>query len=268
MSVSKRLAPLALVAVALALTLTGVIYAATDNNPAGVAKDSLALHGYPPKTASLQITVSTGQAYNLTANVDINFRKNQVQAQLLVPLLFSATAVDLRLVHGDLYVGSPNLSSIFGASWIKTPVSSPSLFGLSLELTKPDISLISGFNKMATTKNGYLTTYHFKRDNVVLTAPSKSPIKMPASATVKISITVGGEGEFTAATVSETSKTSTLKLTLNVLSYNQATHIVAPPASDVKAVSGAAVKKLLNETPLKGLLSTKNLGSLGKIQIN
>src|ERR1039458_235029 len=199
MSVSKRLAPLALVAVALALTLTGVIYAATDNDPAGVAKDSLALHGYPPKTASLQITVSTGQAYNLTANVDINFRKNQVQAQLLVPLLFSATAVDLRLVHGDLYVGSPNLSSIFGASWISTPVKSPSLFGLSLELTKPDISLISGFNHQSVTKSGYLTTYHYQRDNVILSTTSKSPIKMPAIATVDISITVGSQGELSAA---------------------------------------------------------------------
>jgi hypothetical protein len=268
MSVSKRVAPVALAAVALALTLTGAIYAATDANPAAIPKDPLALHGYPPKTANLQITVSTGQAYNLTANVVVNFRKNQVEAQLLVPLLFSATAVDLRLVHGDLYVGSPNLSSIFDASWITTHVSTPSFFGLSLELTKPDISLISGFNKKSTTKSGYLTTYRFQRDNVILTTPSKSPIKMPASATVDISITVGGQGEFTSATVSETSKTSTLKLTLNVLTYNQPTHIVAPPASDVKPVSSAALQKLLNETPLKGLLSMKDLGSLGTIQLN
>ncbi len=268
MAVSKRLAPLTLAAVALALTLTGVIYAATDSNPSAIPKDPLVLNGYPPKSADFQIKVSTGQTYSLSANVDVNFRKNTVQAQVLIPLLFSATAVDLRLVHGMLYVGSPNLSSIFGTSWVNTPVSSPSLFGLSLELTKPDISLISGFNHQSVTKNGYLTTYHYQRDNVILGTTSKSPIKMPAIATVNISITVGSQGELSAATVSETSKSSTLTLNLNVLSYNQPVHVTAPAANEVKAVNISSLLKLLNATPLRSLLSIKNLGNLGKIQLN
>jgi hypothetical protein len=266
MAVPKRVAPITLAVVALALTLTGVIYAATDSNPGSVAKDSLALNGYPPRSAQFALKVSTGQAYSLNATVDVNFKKNQAQAQLEFPLLFSAATVNLRMTHSHLYVGSPNLASIFGKDWISTKLHSPSLFGLSLELTKPDISLISGFSHESVTKNGYLTTYRYQRDNVVLGTTSASPIKMPSAATVKISITVGSQGELTGATVSETSKSSTLVLELTVLSYNQPVHVLAPAPNEVKPVDTSQLFRLLKGTPFKSL--TKDLGSLGKTQVS
>lgn len=265
-AVPKRLAPITLAAVALALTLTGVIYAATDANPGATAKDPLALNGYPPTSAQFALKVSTGQAYSVNATVDVNFKKNQVQAQLLLPLLFSAATVDLRLTHDHLYVGSPNLSSIFGKDWISTKLHTPSLFGLSLELTKPDISLISGFSHESVSKNGYLTTYHYQRDNVILGTNSASPIKMPSAATIKVSLTVGSQGELSAASVSETSKRSTLTLDLTVLSYNQPVHVLSPAANDVKPVDISQLLKLFKGTPLKSL--TKDLGSLGKTQVS
>jgi hypothetical protein len=268
MAVPKRLAPVTLIAVALALTLTGVIYAATDSNPAGIPKDPLALNGYPPRTADFELKVSTGQAYSLDANVAINFKKNSAQAQLLIPLLFSDASIGLRLVKGHLYVGSSNLSSVFGKSWISTSVKTPSLFGLSLELTKPDISLIRGFNKKTVTKSGYLTTYHYERDNVILSLPSSSPVKMPSGATIDVNITVGSQGELSAATVSESSKNSKVTFSLDVLSYNQPLQVSAPPSSQVKNVNISVLQKLLSETPFKKLLSPKNLGSLGKTQIS
>jgi hypothetical protein len=266
-AVPKRLAPITLAVVALALTLTGVIYAVADSNPGATPKDPLALNGYPPTSAQFALKVSTGQAYSVNATVDVNFKKNQVQAHLLLPLFFSAATLDLRLTNGHLYVGSPNLSSIFGKSWISTKLNSPSLFGLSLELTKPDISLISGFSHESVTKNGYLTTYRYQRDNVVLGTTSASPIKMPSSATVRVAITVGSQGELTAATVSETSKGSTLTLDLNVLSYNQPVHVLAPAANQVKPVDISQLLKLLKATPLKSLLS-KGFGDLGKTQVS
>jgi hypothetical protein len=268
MAVPKRLAPITLIAVALALTLIGVVYAATDSNPAGIAKDPLALNGYPPKTADFELKVSTGQAYSINANVDVNFRKNSAQAQLLIPLLFSDTSINMRLVNGHLYVGSSNMSSVFGAGWISTSVKTPSLFGLSLEVTKPDISFIKGYNKKSVTKSGYLTTYHYERDNVILSLPSSSPVKMPSGVTIDATVTVGSQGELTAATVSESSKTSKLMISLNVLSYNQPLHVSAPPSNQVKKVNISILQKLLNETPFKKLFSPKNLGSLGKTQIS
>jgi hypothetical protein len=268
MAVPKRLAPVTLIAVALALTLTGVIYAATDSNPAGIAKDPLALNGYPPRTADFELTVSTGQKYNLNANVAVNFRKNSAQAQLLIPLVFSDASINVRLVKGHLYVGSSNLSSIFGASWISTAAKNPSLFGLSLEMTKPDVALITGFNKKTVTKNGYLTTYRYERDNVILSLPSSSPVKMPAGTTIDVTITVGSQGELTAATVSESSKSSKVVISLNVLSYNQPLDVSVPPTNQVKKVNISILRKLLSGTPFKKLLSPKYLGSLGKTQIS
>jgi len=268
MSVSSRVAPLALAAVAVALTLGGVIYAATDANPSGSAKDPLALNGYPPKTAVLSLKVSTGEPYSLSATVDVNFAKDALQAQLVVPLAFSAASFDLRLVDHHLYVGSPNLSSIFGESWLATSLKAPSLFGLSLEMTKPDISLISGFDHETVTKNGYLTTYGYQRDNVILGTTSASPIKMPAKTDVDVSITVGSQGELAAASVSEQSRTSNVTVSMTVLSYNAPVHIAAPPAKDVKMENVKLFEKLFDETPLKGLLSQANLSNLGKTQLS
>ncbi|MGC1420612.1 MAG: hypothetical protein WA786_10910 [Acidimicrobiales bacterium] len=268
MAVSKRLAPLTLAVVALALTVTGVVYAATDSNPAGSPKDPLALNGYPPKTADFEVKISSGQPYSVDANIGVNFRKNTAEAQLLVPLFFSAAQVDLRMVNGHLYLGSQNLSSVYGAPWIATKLPSPSLFGLSLEMTKPDVSLISGFSNETITKNGYLTTYDFHRNNVIIPTPSASPVKMPAALSIDASITVGSQGELTAASVSETSNSSTLTLSLNVLSYNQPVQVTAPPAGQVKQVKISLLKGLLNATPLKGLALPNIFGSLGKIQLN
>jgi hypothetical protein len=268
MAVSKRLPAVALVVVALALTVTGVVLAATDPNPSARPKDPFVLNGYPPKHADLQVVISSGQAYRVTANVVMDFRNNTVDAQLQIPFMFSATSVDLRLVRSRLYVGASNLSSIVGSPWISVPMKQPSLFGLSLEMTKPDISLIRGFDQETITHNGYATTYNFRRKNVILSTPSALPIKMPSGATVDLSITVGSQGEVTAASLSERSKTSTLLISATVLSYNQPANIAAPPAKDVKPERSSTLRQILGSSPLATLLSPQDLANIGKIQLS
>lgn len=268
MPVPKRLPAVTLAIVALALTVTGVVLAASDPNPSASSKDPFLLNGYPPKTADLQVVISTGLAYRVTANVTMDFRNNTVDAQLQIPLMFSATTVDLRLVRSRLYIGSSNLSSIVGSPWISSPMTPPSLFGLSLEMTKPDISLIRGFGPETITHNGYATTYNFRRKNVILSTPSALPVKMPSGATVDISITVGSQGEVTAASLSERSKTSTLLISATVLSYNQPANIAAPPAKDVKPESSSTLRQIFGTSPLATLLSPQDLANIGKIQLS
>ncbi len=268
MRVSNRVASLGLVIAALALTVTGVTLAATDPNPSGAAKDPLVLNGYPPKSTQLHVTVSTGQAYNVTADVNVNFVTNDVRAQLQVPMFFSATQVDLRLVNSHLYAGSGNLSKIIGSSWLATPLSQPSLYGLSLEMTKPDISLISGFSQETITHSGYNTTYSYHRDNVAITAPNGLPVTLPTRAAVDFSITLGSQGELTASSFTVTSKTSTASISVAVLSYNQPADITAPPASDVKQVNTSQLQKLFGSLPVTNLLSPKGVASLGQIRLN
>jgi hypothetical protein len=268
MAVPKRVAQFALVVVALALTVTGVVLAATDSNPSGYAKDTLVLNGYAPKSATLHVVISTGQAYSVTGDVNVNFVTNAIEAQLQFPMFFSATSVDLRLVNAHLYAGSANLSSIVKAPWIAIPVKQPSLFGVGLEMTKPDISLITALGPATVSRGGPYTTYSFKRSNVVLSAPSKLPVSMPAPSTVDLAITVGSQGELTSASLGVTSKTSTFSINVTVLSYNQAVNITAPPVSSVKNVTLAQIQKLFGSLPLAALLQAKYLANIGQIRLN
>lgn len=268
MKVSSRAGALSLAVVALALTVTGVVVAATDSNPAGSPKDTLALNGYPPKSAQLHVVISTGQRYNVSADVNVNFVTNAVEAQLQIPLFFSATNIDLRLVNNQLYAGSGNLSSIVGKSWVALPLKEPSLFGLALEMTKPDIGLISGFPSITVTGDALSKTYRYHRDNVTITAPTGFPVTLPTRAAIDFSITLGAQGELTATSFVVTSKTSTASITATVVSYNQPAHIVAPSAKDVKQLSPAILRQLFGSSSVTKLLSPQNVSSLGQIRLN
>ena len=268
MKVSSRAGALCLAVVALALTVTGVVVAATDSNPSGTPKDALALNGYPPKSAQLHVVISTGQRYNVTADVNVNFVTNAVEAQVQVPLFFSATTVDLRLVDNHLYAGTGNLSSIIGKPWVAMALKEPSLYGLSLEMTKPDIGLISGFPSITVTGDRQSKTYHYHRDNVTITAPSGLPLTLPTHAAIDFSITLGAQGELTATSFVVTSKTSTASISATVVSYNQPAHIVAPRAKDVQPVNPTILRQLFGSSSVTKLLSPQNVSSLGQIRLN
>ncbi|MGH9020187.1 MAG: hypothetical protein ACRDV0_04125, partial [Acidimicrobiales bacterium] len=112
MKVPRRLPALALAVVALGLTVTGVVLAATDSSPGGASHDPLALNGYPPRTAQLHVVVSTGQLYDVTADVSVNFLTNAVAGEVHVPFAFSTADLDLRLVGGRAYLSSSSLPSV------------------------------------------------------------------------------------------------------------------------------------------------------------
>ncbi len=268
MAVSKKFAASALAVVALGLTATGVVLAATDPNPGGTQGDLLALNGYPPHSAQLRVVISTGQAYDVTADVNVNFVTNAVSAQLHVPLGFSAARIDLRLVGGHLYASSPSLGAQLGSKWLSTTSTSASLYGLSLEMTRPDISLISGFPEETVTHNGSYTTYRYHRDNVAITAPSGLPIVTPTRAAIDFSITLGRQKELTATSFKVTSTRSTAWVSVTVLSYNKAAHIVAPPARDVTPVNGGQIGGLFGSSSLGNLLNPKAITSLGQISLS
>src|ERR1700739_2441554 len=98
MAAFKRMYGVALAVVAFGLTLTGVVLAATDPNPSGIAKDSLSLHGVPPRSASPLLTVSNGQSYDVSATINANFDTSRAEAIVHFPLLFTQTSVEFRLI--------------------------------------------------------------------------------------------------------------------------------------------------------------------------
>jgi hypothetical protein len=92
-AVKQHFKALVLAVVALALTVFGVVIAATDANPSSLAKDPLVLDGYPPKTANLLVNVSTGASFGLNANVAVNFDDNRVDAIVRFPLVIATASL-------------------------------------------------------------------------------------------------------------------------------------------------------------------------------
>lgn|SRR5487761_2037367 len=267
MAVSRKVAGFGLAAVSLALTVTGVVIAATDSSPAGNS-DPLALHGYPPRSAQLHVVISTGQAYEVTADLNINFRTDALSARVYAPLLFSAVEVDARLVHHHAYLTSPNLSTIIGTRWLSMNAGQPSFYGLSLEMTHPELDLISGFTQKTVTRSGPFTTYDYRRENVSITAPQGLPVTVPTRAAIDFSVTVGQSGEITATRLVVTSKHSTASVTVTVTSYNGPARIVAPPARQVTPVDTSRLGQIFGSPSLGNLLSPQGIASLGQVSLS
>jgi hypothetical protein len=264
----RRVGGVALALFSLALTVTGVVLAATDPNPAGAGADPLSLNGYPPHSAQLHVVISTGQQYNVSADLNINFDTNAVSGRLLIPMFFSSLPVDVRLVGNHLYVGSPNLASVVGKGWVELRSSPVSLYGVSLELTKPDLSLISGFTRSSVTRQGVFTTHDYQRDNVHVVPPSGFPLNVGTIASIDVSVTTGQTGEVTAAKFTVTSKRSTAWIALTVESYNHPARISAPPASQVVHIDRQRLGRIFSNPSIGSLLSPGAITSLSHVQLS
>jgi len=75
------------------------------------------------------------------------------------------------------------------------------LYNYSLEMVKPDISLISGF-PLTWSRRMFFVTHDFRRDNVAVTQLGASSSTLPKVGSLDWSITTGKQGEVTASTLS------------------------------------------------------------------
>ncbi|HEV2427660.1 MAG TPA: hypothetical protein VGS61_05530 [Acidimicrobiales bacterium] len=267
MKVPRKWAGIALALVATGLTVTGVTLAATDPNPSPVGKDPLALNGYPPHSAQLHVVVSTGQRYQVSADVNVNFDQNAVSAALHVPLAFSTTDVDLRLVGGHLYLSSSALTAVAGPHWLAVRAHVPDLYGLALEATRPDVSLISGFSSATVTHSGYSTTYSYHLDHYPISLPKSFGVTVPPKASIDFSITLGRQGELTAMRFVVASGRTHAWISVTVVSYNHGSTVAAPPRSSVTVVSPSRISSILGGS-LGGLLGPSTGVSLGPVTLS
>lgn len=247
MSARTRLAAIVVAVVALALSVLGVVLAATDANPAGKVVDHLALNGYPPKTANATLTLTNGTGATLSANVSINFRRNEVGATLDFPLVFTNVAVNALVEHDRLYLRSGEASN---GTWYAFKVPTPSLFGLALELTKPDVGLITGLHERVTRAQGS-TTYVFTKRDVALTTLVSTKDSLGS---LRWSITTGPQGEITVSELALRAGQTTTTLRLVIESYNQPAHLSAPPTAQVKQLSPSLLRQVLKNPALSGFL--------------
>jgi hypothetical protein len=262
MAAFKKSSGIALAALATSLTFMGIVFAATDANPSGIAKDPLVLNGTPPRSASVLVTVSNGQSYNVSATINANFDTSRAEAIVQFPLLFSQTSVELRLIGDHVYAEAADVSS---GQWLEIDASPPSFFGLSLELTQPgpDLTLIKSFHHETVTQSGYSTTYTFSSNDVPLTNVLGTP-KRTVLGSLTITVTTGSGGEVTGATMTSRSRHDMSKVTVQVLSYNKRTPIVAPSPNDVNPLTVSSLRQLFSTTSIATLLLPENFSTLAQ----
>jgi hypothetical protein len=256
----KRWYAIALAALAFSLTFMGIVLAATDSNPSGVPKDALVLHGIPPRSASLLVTVSNGQSYSVSATINANFDTSRAEAIVQFPLLFSQTSVELRLIGDHVYAEAADISS---GKWLEVDENPPSFFGIALELTQPasDLRQVRSFQHQSTTKSGYSTTYDFSSGDVALTNVLGSP-KKTVLGTLDVTVTTGASGEVTGATMTSRTRHDMSKVNVQVLSYNKRTDIAQPSPSDVNPLKVGSLRQLFSTTSFATLLLPANITSL------
>ncbi len=262
MAAFKKSSGIALAAIAFSLTVVGIVLAATDPKPAARPKDPLVLHGNPPRSASLLLTISNGQSYDVSATINANFDTSRAEAIVQFPLLFSQTSVEVRLVGDHVYSEAADVSS---GKWLEINEHPPSFFGIALELTQPgpDLKLITSFHHETVTKSGYSTTYYFSSNDVPLTNDLATP-RTTVLGSLAITVTTGSGGEVTGATMTSRSRHDMSKVSLQVLSYNKRTHITAPSASDVNALKVSSFRQLFSSTAIATLILPENFSTLGQ----
>ncbi len=256
----KKSYAVALAVFAFSLTLMGVVVAATDSNPAGVPKDALNLRGDPPRSATILVTISNGQSYDVSATINANFDTSRAEAIVSFPLLFTQTSVDLRMVGDHVFAEAADVSS---GKWLEIDVHPPPFFGLALEMTQPgpDLKLIGGFHYASVTTNGTFKTYDFSSNGVALTNVLRVP-KKTVLGSLDVTVTTGTGGEVTAATMTARTRHDMSKFTVQVLAYNQPTHIAAPSPSDISSLKVSSLGELFSSTSIATLLLPANFSSL------
>ncbi|HUY42442.1 MAG TPA: hypothetical protein VMU98_01625 [Acidimicrobiales bacterium] len=248
MPVSKRVGGPLIAALALALTITGVVLAATDSNPLGLSKDPLALGGYPPKTADVALSLRSGSGAGLTAQLQIDFAKERVEAHVQFPVIFTAVNEEIRVVGSHLYVRA---SSVAQGPWLAVPLKTPNFFGVSLEMVKPDVALITGLEK-TVQHSGYETIYTFFRKSAalnVLGAAGRSTL-----GSLRWTIITGVSGEVVSSSLELKSHHRVTTLSMQVLSYNQPVHVSAPAAKDVHALTKGFFSQIMKSVSGSGFM--------------
>ena len=260
MASSKRVLTAALGAIALTLTAAGIYQAATDANPSGQPlRDPLALNGYPPKTVGVNLTVTTA-SLEAHATVDLNLVTGQGTGALAIPLALSTATATLRLVDGTVYVNSPNFNAVSHPSWYRIGLKLPDLFGAALELTQPDIRLISGFPSHHVTHTADTTTYYFAKDNVPTSGLGGGNSQLGRE---MWTITTGSQGEVTKSSIAIDAGGTTTKVDASIDWYNHPVITTAPPKGDWSSVPHSLVQALLGSGALGQISLPTNIRSLG-----
>lgn len=269
---SRRLLAITVATLALVGTVTGVVLAATQTSP---SSDLTSIGKNPPRSAAMTFTIENGDGttINGAATMDMRAGRDAIDGYIEFPVILAKAHVNLRVVDGKIYVGSPMLRSSLGASWLSSDVGSMDLAGLALEMAKPEFALLSqGLGVEPTvTREGDRTIRTYTTDAGTLPSLGRD---------ANVSITTGPQGQVldvvieilptkagtgTAPSPASTTHSADVAMTISMhmVGYNQPVSIAAPKKSDVKPMTSRALNGLAGGNPLlKGILGGGVLSSL------
>ena len=243
-------APAILIAtISIALSVTGVVLAATDPNPHGFQADALNLHGYAPQSADIGITVSANSLPVLSGDFQVNFHRSVGELTMGTSIMGATTQLQIVLDRGRAYLvhgGSANRPYLdlgkAGVSW----------YGVSFEMAHPQVSLLSAATSSVTLTQNLQgeTVYTYKLGGASL--PLGTGLKLNNATSLAVSI--GRGGELTGLTIKVHSKKSIETIALRVLSYNQATNVTVPKRTEI-STGNAGLGNLLNLLNISKLTS-------------
>jgi hypothetical protein len=173
---------------ALVLTVWGLDIAATDAN--FPTSDSLRLGGTPPTSVEMSLHVAGLFTVPIDGNVDVNFDSNQLNGTFHADEPFATIAA--HVLYDGAHPGQLAVSTD-GVKWSEIGAPNANLFGLALELTRPDLDLIGGFDSQAIVHRGVFTDHVFSRASGATPRGGNGPLTL--------TITTGSSGEVTGAAV-------------------------------------------------------------------
>ena len=240
MNRAARLWMIASAVAAFVLTVMGLIIAASDHTDV----DTLLLHGQPPQTAAFHVhLLSSGTV--VEGDCALSFSRDAGQCTLGA----TGSTLSLRWVGGTAYLnnGAQN------GQWLGLSTSQPDLFGLSLEMVKPDIALLAQVAPMTVAHDGWRTLHTF-----VLKSGSLRANGGPAT----LVITTGTEGQVESASLGgATTGGQSVSITLTITSYNQPVSVNTPPRSQVRMARPTDITQLFQLVPgLSGALGGSGIG--------
>ena len=270
---SRRLLATVVATLALTGTVTGVVMAATDSHSAPA--DLTAIGKNPPRSVEMTFTIENadGTTINGAASMDMRAGRDAIDGYIEFPVVIAKAHINLRVVDGKLYVGSPMLRSTLGASWLSSDVGSMDLAGLALEMANPEFALLAqGLGVRPTVTND--------GDRTIRTYTTDALGAMNLGRDLEATITTGPQGQILDVVIrvlpskvgvlqGPSDKTSTssvgaaMTISAHMVSYNQPVSIAAPKKSDVKPMTSDALNGLAGGNPLlKGLLGGGTLNAL------
>lgn len=247
MARSFKVPSIVIAVLATALSVTGVVLAATDPNPHGYRVDALNLHGYAPSTADVQISVVTNSMPLVSGDLQIDFQRSLGQLTMGTSVLGSSAQFKMILANQHAYLVNGGTAArpyvdlgAFAVSWL----------GVSFEMAHPQVNLLAGAigTDVVTTGPQGEKIHTFQLNGNSIPVGSGFALKNTAS----LSVTIGRGGELTGVGIQVRSKKVSEEINLTVLSYNKKVTVSAPDSSQVSTQAGGLqnLLKLMNISQL------------------